>query len=392
MIKERMKPHFAEDIWEKLLAVWRKDYRAGEEPDYREEQMRQLLKTMFMSRQALKLREKQEYDVHEAWQRVNKRTRAKGSRRMICGWMKYAALFILFLGIVSLWRVYDNKEKPIVAAVQSDSILPGRLKAELILANGERIVLDSEARSKEMEALGIKLENDTVNGLLKYEAGAVDNSIGMKYNTLNVPKGGEYSLILPDGSRVWLNSETTLRFPVQFAGGKRVVYLSGEAYFQVKKDTSAAFHVCTKQQKITVLGTTFNVSAYENDRFTETTLIEGKVAVEGGAERVVMKPSEQYILDKRSGVGELKEVETEFYTSWIDGKFYFTSFTFEEIVKKLERWYDFTMIYEEDDIRQMRFSGVINKHRPIEEMLRFLEKTTDIHFKISGKNIVAGKN
>ena len=214
----------------------------------------------------------------------------------------------------------------------------------------------------------------------------------MKYNTLNVPKGGEYSLILPDGSRVWLNSETTLRFPVQFAGGKRVVYLSGEAYFQVKKDTSAAFHVCTKQQKITVLGTTFNVSAYENDRFTETTLIEGKVAVEGGAERVVMKPSEQYILDKRSGVGELKEVETEFYTSWIDGKFYFTSFTFEEIVKKLERWYDFTMIYEEDDIRQMRFSGVINKHRPIEEMLRFLEKTTDIHFKISGKNIVAGKN
>ena len=387
-----MKPHFAEDIWEKLLAVWRKDYRAGEEPDYREEQMRQLLKTMFMSRQALKLREKQEYDVHEAWQRVNKRTRAKGSRRMIRGWMKYAALFILFLGIVSLWRVYDNKEKPIVAAVQSDSILPGRLKAELILANGERIVLDSEARSKEMEALGIKLENDTVNGLLKYEAGAVDNSIGMKYNTLNVPKGGEYSLILPDGSRVWLNSETTLRFPVQFAGGKRVVYLSGEAYFQVKKDTSAAFHVCTKQQKITVLGTTFNVSAYENDRFTETTLIEGKVAVEGGAERVVMKPSEQYILDKRSGVGELKEVETEFYTSWIDGKFYFTSFTFEENVKKLERWYDFTMIYEEDDIRQMRFSGVINKHRPIEEMLRFLEKTTDIHFKISGKNIVAGKN
>lgn len=387
-----MKPHFAEDIWEKLLAVWRKGYRAGEEPDYREEQMRQLLKTMFMSRQALKLREKQEYDVHEAWQRVNKRTRAKGSRRMIRGWMKYAALFILFLGIVSLWRVYDNKEKPIVAAVQSDSILPGSLKAELILANGERIVLDSEARSKEMEALGIKLENDTENGLLKYEAGAVDNSIGMKYNTLNVPKGGEYSLILPDGSRVWLNSETTLRFPVQFSGGKRVVYLSGEAYFRVKKDTSAAFHVCTKQQEITVLGTTFNVSAYENDRFTETTLIEGKVAVEGGAERVVMKPSEQYILDKRSGVGELKEVETEFYTSWIDGKFYFTSFTFEEIVKKLERWYDFTMIYEEDDIRQMRFSGVIKKHRPIEEMLRFLEKTTDIHFKISGKNIVAGKN
>ena len=387
-----MKPHFAEDIWEKLLVVWRKGYRAGEEPDYREEQMRQLLKTMFMSRQALKLREKQEYDVHEAWQRVNKRTRAKGSRRMIRGWMKYAALFILFLGIVSLWRVYDNKEKPIVATVQSDSILPGSLKAELILANGERIVLDSEARSKEMEALGIKLENDTVNGLLKYEAGAVDNSIGMKYNTLNVPKGGEYSLILPDGSRVWLNSETTLRFPVQFTGGKRVVYLSGEAYFRVKKDTSAAFHVYTKQQEITVLGTTFNVSAYENDWFTETTLIEGKVAVEGGAERVVMKPSEQYILDKRSGVGELKEVETEFYTSWIDGKFYFTSFTFEEIVKKLERWYDFTMIYEEDDIRQMRFSGVINKHRPIEEMLRFLEKTTDIHFKISGKNIVSGKN
>ena len=387
-----MKPHFAEDIWEKLLVVWRKGYRAGEEPDYREEQMRQLLKTMFMSRQALKLREKQEYDVHEAWQRVNKRTRAKGSRRMIRGWMKYAALFILFLGIVSLWRVYDNKEKPIVATVQSDSILPGSLKAELILANGERIVLDSEARSKEMEALGIKLENDTVNGLLKYEAGAVDNSIGMKYNTLNVPKGGEYSLILPDGSRVWLNSETTLRFPVQFTGGKRVVYLSGEAYFRAKKDTSAAFHVYTKQQEITVLGTTFNVSAYENDWFTETTLIEGKVAVEGGAERVVMKPSEQYILDKRSGVGELKEVETEFYTSWIDGKFYFTSFTFEEIVKKLERWYDFTMIYEEDDIRQMRFSGVINKHRPIEEMLRFLEKTTDIHFKISGKNIVAGKN
>ncbi len=172
---------------------------------------------------------------------------------------------------------------------------------------------------------------------------------------------------------------------------RREVYLSGEAYFEVAKDVSAPFHVYVKGGEVTVLGTSFNISAYKEDVAWQTTLVSGRVQVEADDRMVVMKPTEQYSVDRHTGEGVLKEVDTELYTSWVDGKFYFNAYAFEDIVKKLERWYDFTMNYQDEEIKRMHFSGTINKHRPLNEVLQFLEKTTDIHFEISGKNITVSK-
>ena len=135
------------------------------------------------------------------------------------------------------------------------------------------------------------------------------------------------------------------------------------------------------------MGTSFNISAYTDDVFWETTLVEGKVIVENGKKKIEIKPSEQYSIDNRTGVGVLRQVDTYLYTSWVDGKFYFSAYAFEDIVKKLERWYDFTMSYQDEGIRRMRFSGTINKHRPLDEILNFLEKTTNIHFEVVGKSV-----
>ena len=213
----------------------------------------------------------------------------------------------------------------------------------------------------------------------------------MSYNTLYIPKGGEYALLLPDGSRVWLNSETSIRFPVRFLEDQRDVYLVGEAYFEVAKDTSAPFHVHIEGGEVTVLGTSFNISAYKEDSIWQTTLVSGRVQVTTGNRKILMTPAEQYSVNTRTGEGILRDVDTELYISWVDGKFYFNAYTFEDIVRKLERWYDFKMDYRDENIKQMRFSGTINKHRPLNEILQFLEKTTDIHFEISGKNIIVSK-
>lgn len=208
-------------------------------------------------------------------------------------------------------------------------------------------------------------------------------------NELIVPKGGEYSLELPDGTIVWVNSESSLRFPEKFALDQREVFLEGEAYFEVKKDTNRPFYVRTEAGNVRVLGTSFNVCAYPEDRFWQTTLIEGSVMIARGEEKVLMKPDEQYQINLKTGKGELKEVLPELYTSWRDGKFYFKAYTFEELVGKLERWYDFTMFYTSESIKNRRFSGVINKHEPLQDMLKFLEMTSDVQFNIKGNVVTA---
>ena len=206
-----------------------------------------------------------------------------------------------------------------------------------------------------------------------------------------VPAGNRTNIQLPDGTSVWLNANTSLRYPMAFAENSREIMLDGEAYFEVAKDVSAPFHVYVKGGEVTVLGTSFNISAYKEDVAWQTTLVSGRVQVEADDRMVVMKPTEQYSVDRHTGEGVLKEVDTELYTSWVDGKFYFNAYAFEDIVKKLERWYDFTMNYQDEEIKRMHFSGTINKHRPLNEVLQFLEKTTDIHFEISGKNITVSK-
>lgn len=388
-----MKFQFSEDMWEKISLLWNREKMQDDDNlDYSDVQVKQLMKMSFQVRRATKSVKKQRYDVSRAWLNIESRTHTWGHRRGIIRIFKYAAVLIVMVGIVFLWMDYQNENNFSLTTVSTDSISSGTHKAELMLANGKRVVLDSDMDVHEMEVLGMKFVNDDENGELRYDGSFVaEDSSKMSYNTLYIPKGGEYALLLPDGSRVWLNSETSIRFPVRFLEDQRDVYLVGEAYFEVAKDTSAPFHVHIEGGEVTVLGTSFNISAYKEDSIWQTTLVSGRVQVTTGNRKILMTPAEQYSVNTRTGEGILRDVDTELYISWVDGKFYFNAYTFEDIVRKLERWYDFKMDYRDENIKQMRFSGTINKHRPLNEILQFLEKTTDIHFEISGKNIIVSK-
>ena len=209
--------------------------------------------------------------------------------------------------------------------------------------------------------------------------------------TVTVPAGQRAQITLADGTKVWLNSQSTLTYASNFGRQERNVSLDGEAYFQVAKDSLKPFLVHVDKYCIRVLGTSFNVSAYSGDKTWYTTLVEGAIAVGGIGNEIRMSPCEQLCIDTDSGQCELREVNPELYTSWVGGKFYFKAYTFEELVRRLQRWYDFDVLYRDEGIRQRRFSGVINKYRPLGEMLEFLEMTSDVCFELNGKTIIVSK-
>ena len=260
---------FSEDLWQRLSGLWRRDKKEEEEAvGYDDPQLKQMLDVMMVSRRSMKAAEKQKYDIDRAWRRVEKQT-AGGWR--VPGWCRYAAAVTVLFFSVWGWVTYNRESALPVTGELTDVILPGVSKAELILASGERIILGTQTEIRDIEELGVKITNDTSGGELKYETGSTEDSTITAYNTLIVPKGGEYMVRLPDGSQVWLNSETTIRFPVRFAAGKREVQLCGEAFFKVCRDTTAPFQVSTENGEITVLGTSFNVSTYREDNYWQTT-------------------------------------------------------------------------------------------------------------------------
>lgn len=369
--------------WERMTSLWRKitEGETDELPVDRE--TRKLFREQFEIRQAMHGLRQHHYDVEKGWRNI----RPVSIRSRMLRVAKYAAVGCIVISLVYLFTRPETGKN--VELAQSGMIEPGKQQAELLLSTGERLALDVHQTLYKQEATGMEIINDTASGKVSYRSIGVGVVDSLKFSTLTVPKGGEYSLELPDGTVVWMNSESSLRFPESFASDRREVYLTGEAYFEVKKDRSSPFLVHTEEGSVRVLGTSFNVSAYPGDKLWQTTLVEGMVAVVRGQEDILMHPNEQYQIDTRTGVGELKEVSPEFYTSWRDGKFYFKAYTFEELVERLERWYDFKMFYTSENIKSRRFSGVVNKHQPLQEMLSFLEMTSDVRFDVKGNVVTA---
>ena len=178
---------------------------------------------------------------------------------------------------------------------------------------------------------------------------------------------------------------------MQFSPENREVYLEGEAFFDIVRDDKSPFMVHTGDKTITVLGTKFNVSAYRDDQEWMATLVQGKISVTAQDFQQVLLPSQQLCINKETGEAVVKEVETELYTSWVDGKFYFRGYRFEDIAKKMERWYDVVIFYQNEEIKDMKFRGVIDKHVSLKQTLLYLEKTTDIKFEINDKVIIVSK-
>ena len=303
-------------------------------------------------------------------------------------WWKYAALFILPLGVaLVLWQ--GMKNEPVGGHRQFSAVSrPGGERAILKLYDGKTVMLDSTMKSSLIACeANVRIEMDT-NHLLRYSS---HDSTGIvntgKNNELIIPKGGEYQVMLADGTKVWLNSASRLIYPQSFVGKERRVVLSGEAFFDVTHDAERPFVVETSRMNVKVLGTRFNVNDYEDNEEVSTTLVNGSVEIASGDQQAFrLVPGEQ-AYGKENEL-EKREVNVRLYTSWIDGKFLFNNTELEEIAKQISRWYDVEIFFSSENVKKVRFTGAIVKFKPLDDLVRMIESTSQVRFSVKGKTIV----
>ena len=327
-------------------------------------------------------------DKKEEFARLENTIQERKSRRMTLRWSVAASVILLiglFVGrMVNEWRDLDEMRM----LAETERIVPG-VKAELILSTGERVVLNQQRVSIEgVNETGI--QNDSVTGL-NYTMAKVQGE-ELVYNTMRIPVGGFYQLALSDGSKVWLNSMTELRFPVAFTGEERKVYLTGEAYFEVAPDSKHPFIVVTEEgMEVKVYGTEFNMSTYQHG-VVQTVLVSGKVGIRVNAtgKEVMLAPKQMAEYSEKTGMVRVEEADPYRYIAWKDGEFVFERETIEEIMERLGRWYDVKVFYENESLKQKRFTGVISRYENIEQVLRLIEGPATLRFEVKG-NVVMVK-
>ena len=325
-------------------------------------------------------------DYMKAWEefRTVRRDKLSAKRRKIRRtWMRYAAMFMIPLGVaVALLSRDDIKEK---SRVEPITVKAGKSQAVLVLSSGERQVLDLGERN--IEDGGMRISADS--GRISYNGKSRSGEVQDAFHILEVPRGGEYFMILEDGTKVWLNAATRLKYPVAFVGGIRKVLLEGEAYFEVAHDTTRPFVVETEQAKVKVLGTSFDVSAYEEEGKTWTTLEEGMVEIESldRGEKIRMVPGEQICLIEGKGMEKYK-VETALFTSWRSGRLVFKDMRLEELMRNMARWYDVKVEFYREEAKDIVFTGDVKKYEDLNEVLEIIELTSDVHFTIEEQRII----
>ena len=329
------------------------------------------------------MQKRQTFHAEDGWEGVQRKIQRHRFRHRILNICKYAAIFIFPVAIATV-EIYKSGNEPQPLSQVEEQIVPGGKKAVLILDNGEAIDLKSTSGVELKEKDGTVIQVDST--VLNYQQAPARTSEKLAYNKVNVPRGGEYQLTLSDGSKVQLNSMSSIRFPVQFAQDCRLVELEGEAYFEVSK-TGQPFIVQTKGMKIEVLGTTFNISAYANEEY-QTTLVSGsvKVQTENGSNRI-LKPSEQACITPGSNQINVRNVDTAFYTSWIHGKINFKDQRLDDIMKTLARWYDMDVVYENEATKELRFGCYVNRYNEITPLVKLLEQTGRVTVTVEGKTI-----
>lgn len=329
------------------------------------------------------------YDITAGWREVEKRIKQKKRRAVYMTFLRYASIILLPVLIVtfSLYNTPVHQSHPDECLLAAPRILPGEAKAILTLDNGQTVYLDknaTEEKPAELSDARIQVDSTTLNYRLVQKKAAQDLPI---YNKVEIPCGGEYALVLNDGTKVHLNSLSSLRFPVVFGTGSREVELTGEAYFEVARN-GVPFVVHTKGMKIEVLGTSFNISAYPGEEY-QATLISGSVKVDSEkGESLILKPSQQASLSPEDGSMKVSTVDAAFYTSWVKGKIYFKDQRLEDIMKPLCRWYDIEVQYASEEIKNMRFGCHVDRYKEITPFVELLEATKNLKISIEHKTII----
>nr|WP_199079737.1 FecR family protein [Pedobacter sp. ASV19] len=299
-------------------------------------------------------------------------------------WPRLSIAASLLIGLC-LGTYYFTTSKNQVNKISSlEQIAAGGTKATLILANGKRISLTSIPTGKVASLPGVTITK-TNEGQLVYQVDGQQPGKQAEYNTIETPVGGTYQVNLPDGTKIWLNAGSSLKYPTVFAANERRVELLGEGYFEVTHNPEKPFIVKTaRHQEVKVFGTHFNLSAYANDQIFTTTLYEGKVMVSNGQNEVVLKPFQQASL--QNGSLRIAEVSDADGMSWKNDQFAFQNQALENILKTFERWYDVEFICPQE-LRTITFSGKISRQKTLKQALNIIDKEGTIHFKHEGRRI-----
>ena len=300
---------------------------------------------------------------------------------------QYAAIFLVPV-LVGLVYLLVNQE-PATREISQSPITHGNNKAILILSQGETIDLSPDHALPALpEGIDLVLQGDK----LVYISDSTTEK-ERQYHELVTPRGGEFKITLPDGTFVHLNSNSKLRFPKNFAPDKREIFLSGEAYFEVSKNTNKPFLVIAEDVQVKVYGTTFNINTYGDDENIYTTLVNGSVRFisEKNKQEVILKPGMQSVMNTRTGNTGVRQVNVQDYISWKEGRFVFHSMTLESIMQQLRRWYDIEIFYQNPEIKQYEFRGVINRDMDLNKVLNIISETTNITFNINNRTITISK-
>jgi len=324
-------------------------------------------------------------NLDQIWANLDPAPR-KQKRSGIWIWTSAAAMILMISGLF----FFLNQGGPDAAqtAGQSNSlIVPGGNKAYLTLANGKKISLSGGTKGRLANESGISIDQSSDGEIIYHISEGAASSGEAGFNTIETPKGGQYRLVLPDGTKIWLNAASVLKYPVHFASNERKVELSGEGYFEVAKDHKRPFRLNTSQQEITVLGTHFNVSNYPDDDLVQTTLLEGSVRVMNrySRKKVLLKPDQQANLSKDKML--ISTVNAAESIAWKNGEFIFSDEPLGSIMKKIARWYDVEIVYQGISPEE-RFGGSVSRFEQVSKVLEKLELTGGIHFKIDKRRVI----
>lgn len=295
-----------------------------------------------------------------------------------------AASVVLMLGAGALFLTRQHTDNLI-----AQKIVPGSNKAILVLANGSKIALNDAVNGQIAQQNGLRVSK-SANGQLVYEVtGAMDQNTEPSYNTMETPRGGQYQLILADGTKVWLNAASSIKYPLNFTNAKeRRVELNGEAYFEVAHNKALPFRVVTGKQVVEVLGTHFDVNAYTDEQDTKTTLLQGSVRITAGTKNALLKPGQEASLTDGFKVSD---VDANMAIDWKNGYFRFDDVDLEAVMRQVARWYDVKVEYTDESVKKESLVAVSTRFAEISTLLKLISQATDTRFTIEGKTIKVGK-
>lgn len=294
-----------------------------------------------------------------------------------------AASIFLCISVIG-YLLITRSSSPQIVQNQIQDIGPGSNKAILTLSNGQQISLDGNQRGK-LAQQGNAVITKTADGQVVYQANSESNTDRAALNIITTPFGGQYHLVLADGTNAWLNAGSSITYPAVFTGNKRTVEITGEVYFEVAHNASKPFRVKSRGQLVEVLGTHFNINSYSNEPAIRTTLLEGSVKIN---DKTVIKPNEQAIVSGSSV--QVQNIDAELAVAWKNNKFMFNNDRIEDVMRMVERWYDVKVDYE-GEIPDDKFGGSVSRFASVSKVLNILELTGKVHFKVNGRRITVTK-